>query len=364
MNVPFSEINRTCREKGLAFLSFLIIMAALGFGRPETCFSASLSLTESSEFKSSVEQSRQILSALFLEEHYRYEEALRIWKALPSNNAAVTDHIFKDELLLKDPSITEMMPKTVQSMEMAVSYLKWKNHWQQAYHLLQYNPDLVSADQELQMIQVMFALFTRNYQDAEQHLKLLDTVDTSDNVQLETLWYWYYLLTGRLIEASKILTKLEQEAFYLPSSSILFDLSGYPRENVKGDIMKALTRFPSDRELFESAMMMFNRDGDTELLEALIESGTDLRKRRVPWTIRARVYLDTGRIKDAKRLLTKRRITVDESVEYLDLRARIAYMEKNRSDLERVARQFMKSFPNLTDGRMWMALCHRRLSDK
>jgi len=361
MSVPFSAINRRFGKRGLV-IRFWLLAAILGW--PGIARSSSPQFPATPEFEYRVKRSQQILTALFLEQRYLHEEAIRIWKALPASSIVVADHIYRNELFTREPTVSDPIPGSAPSLKMAVLYLKWRNRWQQAYQLLQSRSDLVSEAPELQMIQILLALYTRNYEDAEKQLELMNSAGAGENLQLLILQYWHCLLVGRRDEAAGILSEMEQKAFYVPSSLSLVDLAGYPQEPIKRAVKKALTRFPSDTALLEAAVALLQRHDDAEILDSIINAGSDADINRVPWTIRVAADFERGRIKQAKLLLAGFRDTAGNSLDYLNWSARIACAEQNRSELELIARRLLSLYPFLSDGRLWLEICRQPSAGK
>lgn len=306
-----------------------------------------------------IEQSQLILEALFLERYNQYDRALGIWETLPQTSKLVGDHIFQNGLMEMKPLNFNSIPATESSVNVAVSYLKWQKRWAEAYQLLQERSQLVQRTEELRLMQIMLALYLRRYEDARQQLEAMSSRNIQGHLRLDLLWSWYHLLSGDREGLKRVLVELEENAFYYPASFVVVEGIGYSREEVKKNAMRALTRFPSDRELAERVISMLLRQGAIDDLEQVIAHQKGWNDSTVQM-IYAEFYLQSGRFEELKQLLIKIQNTEANQIELLEYRAQVAIYEKDWTALKHIAETYRLRFPFLKDGFLYMTMAEAR----
>ncbi|MCP4753455.1 MAG: hypothetical protein GY866_21405 [Proteobacteria bacterium] len=311
-------------------------------------------LPNDSEFANHVVRTNKILQALFLEKHQRYPEARRIWKSLPERYQSVQDHVFQAELMSLVSTAYPNVPQTKNSLLLASKYLRWRKKWAEALKLLDNYRKHLDYDLELRLEMVRLTLDLGRYQRAESLLSSMPPIRGREKLRYEMLWGWYYILRGNEREAQKIMVKIEEDFLYLPFSAILPEGGYFSVSDSEKRLFQALIRFPSDRGLFEEAIRVFRRKEEWWELERLIRSQRYLSDEVPAWTLMAEIYLETNQGEKLNRLL-KSIDNVERKPEFHDLVARKAIKDENWDLLERVARRYQERFPEVLDGRLYLA---------
>ncbi|MBT6613222.1 MAG: hypothetical protein HN745_08825 [Deltaproteobacteria bacterium] len=306
-----------------------------------------------------IKRSQEILRALFLEHRHRYNEARKIWETLPQANESVIDHIFQTDLMDQKPLFLETIPTTKSSILFVVSYLKWQKKWDNAYQLLKNHPAMVAKYEDLRLIEVTLALYLRKYKEAELLLLEMAPHNILDKIRLRQLWSWYYVLSGRKYGLRTAIEELEENTLYLPASIVVTEHLGFRWTETKKRALRALTRFPSNSELIEEIVIVFQNHGAWKEIGRIIAA-----KKNSPsatdWIIAANVYLQTGQDHKLKQLLNNVPETERHRIEFLDYAARFAVRRKEWGQLKRVSDQVRKHYPYLRDGDLFLAEYNRR----
>ena len=345
-----------CFKKGilLLFLPIVFLSNAISQATP---LSPAESNRESdhSSLRIRVKKSQKILKALFLEHRHRYFEAKKIWETLPQTSKSVKDHIFQADLMNQTQLVLETIPPTASSIMLAVSYLNWQKQWDEAYRLLKKHPALVPQNEDLRLMEVRQSLYLRKYKEAESLLLKISPLDSYNKIQRGILWSWTHALSEKKSELKAVIEELEEMTLYLPASFFLTENGTFTWPELKKRVLKALTLSPSDTELFEKVIVLFQSNGDWKELENLIQWTIKKRRLKAIWKLEANVYWRTHQKEELKRLLGT--VSEDEKkrVEYLDYAARLAILEEEWEQLKRISDQFRKDFSFLRDGDLFLA---------
>jgi len=347
----------------ILLLSITLLIVSTGYSNPLSSPSK-VPGTDYLHNVTRIQQSQKILRALFLEYNHQYTEARNIWKTLPQTGNSVKDHIFQSDLMDQKPGVLEAIPKTASSILIAVSYYKWQKKWHQAYQLLKKHPDIVEKSEDLKLIEVTLALYLRNYEEAELLLLGMIPQDIVDKTYLHLLWNWYYVLSGKK-KGFRIANKeLEEDTLYLPPSFVMIEYWDETWSDTKRRALKALTRFPSNRELIEEIVTVFQNHGAWNELGHLMDAKKYSRDERVTWIFTANVYLQTGQNTKLQQLLNTVPQTERPRLEYLDYLARIAVRRKEWDLLKQISDQYHKHYPYLRDGDLYRVEHKRETGSK
>ncbi|NQU63870.1 MAG: hypothetical protein HQ517_06250 [SAR324 cluster bacterium] len=295
-----------------------------------------------------------ILRALFLEHQHRYSEARKIWMMLPPTSSSVKDHIFQAELIDNTPLVMDSIPITASSIMLAVSYLNWRKQWADAYKLLKNRSIIVSQDEVLKLAEVKQALYLRKYEEAESILLGIIPYDSDDKLQWYLLWSWTQALSEKTSGLRSAIEKSEEFAQYLPASFYLMKDGTFDLPKMKKSFLKALTLSPSDTELTEKIILLFQYHSDWSELEILFESNNKEHWTAL-WKLEANLYWMTGQKEKLKRLLETVSETEKKRVAYLDFEARLAILEEEWEHLKRILDQYRKRYSYLRDGDLFLA---------
>jgi len=308
-------------------------------------------------------QSRKILQALFLEKRYRYADAREIWKTLPQSSKSVIDHIFQNELVGREYLDQNSVPATVYSVKVAASFFVWKKQWRNANELLKSQPVLLARHEELRLMQIMTGLYLRKYDEVERQLNAADPDEAMDKMELGLVRSWFYILSERKNELQTLLKEMDENAYYMPDSFAITGNVDSSWQETKNRALKALTRFPSDRELIENIVKLYQQNSAWEELETAIGLGSLKNKDRTAWTVLAEVYLQTRQLDKLKRLLKGVALSETNRVEYFSFNARLAIHQKKWKQLRQIAEQVKQRFPSLRDGDLLMDVYRLRTGD-
>ncbi len=359
----FYLLEKFLLKKGvlLLLLVFLSVKPIIGQTSPPLPFEVT-PYPDNPSLTDRIERSQRILKALFFEQRYQYVEARKIWETLPRSSGSVGDHIFQSELLEMKSLDIGSVPVTVFSIKVAASYLKWRKQWSKAYQLLLEQSALVAQNEDLQFIQVMLALYLRKYEDAQKQLRKMDSANVHDKMQLGLLWSWYYMLSERLDKLMMELEELEDNAFYYPASFVISESARYPWQETKENALRALTRFPSDRELIERIVTLFRQQEDYDELDSILDYQQYSSDVPTAWMIWADVYLQTRQFEKLKRLLRDIQPAEKHRIEFFNYLAQIAIFEREWKQLMGIAEQCRIQFPFLRDGDLFMAIYEQHMS--
>lgn len=356
---PFFYLIKACLlKKGvLPLLLFILLSAEPTPGQTSFLHSINVSsYPDNPGLVSRVERSQRILKALFLEQRYQYREARNIWESMPGSSKPIEDHIFLNELIESESLELNAVPQSLFSTRMAASYLKWQKQWSKAYQLLSARPALVAQNEELQFIQVLMALYLRKYEDARKQLQAMGDRDTHDQIQLTLLWSWYYTLSERQAELKDVLGELEENAFYYPTSFVISESVEYPWHELKENALRALIRFPSDKELIERIVVLFSRHEAVDELSHVLEFHERGDTAQTAWIMQADILLSTQQFIELKQLLGEVQPEEEHRIEYLNYQAQVAIFEQNWQRLKRIAEVYRSQFPFLQDGDLFMSI--------
>jgi hypothetical protein len=337
----------------ILLLPITLLIVSTGYSNPPS----SLSKVPGTDYLhnvTKVQQSQKILRALFLENNHQYSEARNIWKTLPQTSKSVKDHIFQSDLMDQKPGVLEAIPKTASSILIAVSYYKWQKKWHEAYQLLKKHPDIVDESEDLRLIKVTLALYLRNYEEAELLLLGMASQDIVDQTYLHVLWSWYYTLSGKKNGFRGAIKELEEDILYLPAPLVMIEYQRETWSDTKRRALKALTRFPSNRELIEEIVTVFQNHGAWNELGHLMNAKKYSRYATSTWIFTANVYLQTGQNTKLQQLLNTVPKTERQRLEYLDYLARIAVRRKEWDQLKQISDQYHKHYPYLRDGDLYL----------
>ena len=336
------------------FLPIILLNVAIAFSSPPFSHNK-VYVTGDSKNAFSIKRSQAILTALFLEHRHQYAEARNIWKTLPLTNKSVKDHIFLADLMDQKAGVLEAIPKTISSILIVVSYYNWQKKWDKAYQLLKKYPDIVAKSEDLKLIEARMALFLRKYQETELLLLKMAPKDFFDKTQYQLLWNWYFALSGRKNGLRIETKKLEEDFLYLPASLVMVEHQGESWSDTRKRALKALTRFPSNRDLIEDIVFVFQNHGAWIELSNFLDLNNSNRDGAGDWVFTANVYSQTGQDKKLQLLLNSVSKTERHRLEFLDYAARIAVHKKEWDLLKHVTEQYHKYFPYLRDGDLYLA---------
>jgi hypothetical protein len=299
-------------------------------------------------------QSRKILHALLLEKRYRYADAREIWKTLPQSSESVRDHIFQNELVEREYLDQDSVPATVYSVKVAASFFVWKKQWRKAYELLKSQPALLARHEGLRLMRIITGLYLRKYDEVERQLNEADLNEALDRMELGLVQSWFYILSERTTELHALLKELDENAYYMPDSFAITRNVDSSWQETKNRALKALTRFPSDRELIENIVKLYQQNSAWEELETAIGLRSFKNTDKTAWTVLAEVYLQTRQLDKLKRLLEGVALGETTRVEYFSYNARLAIHLKKWKQLRQIAEQVKHRFPFLRDGGLLM----------
>lgn len=310
-----------------------------------------------------IKRSQLLLKALFLEQRYQYRGARDIWKGFSRQSAAVRDHLFQNTVMIEDQIDLSAIPPTAYSIRIAATYLKWRKQWEAAYRILLSNRDLLETDAALRYLQVLLSLHLRRYADAKMALEAMEEMSDADPAQRDMLWSWYYLLTEQWQPLMAVVSELEKNAFYDPNAYPISEMPSDSQTERRQRALQALTRFPSDRELVEEIVVLFQREDALDTLyDALLSEEND-DELITDWMIRGEILLQSNHLERLHRLLKQIPAAEQQEIPFLDLRARLAIREKDGTELKRIAGLYQRYYPYLRDGELYLNLLEEETGD-
>ena len=313
-----------------------------------------------SQFQIDVDRTSKILRALFYQKREKYFDAYKIWRSLfHEGNEAVREHVFMTRLAVSSPGEEPVIPKTAKSLLLLSKYYSWQKRWQDSLKILQKSREKgISGNNILREI-IRLNLYMGNYKEAEQMLSSIICTDRNDKKQSEILWIWLFVLTEKNQKAEQKIAALEEDFLYLPHSAVFPTDILVNRKKAKDSLYRSLTRFPSNKEIFEQLLKVLVRQGDWMELEKLVRSQEFIFKTKPYWPLMAELYLRTGNRKKLNALL-KTLNSTHFRPEFYDIIARKTIINKNWLRLKYVAEQYQKHYPDILDGKLYTAEYYRQ----
>jgi len=312
-------------------------------------------LPGSHQFKQDNHRSFNILKALLFENNRLYGRANRIWKSLPESNSQVSDHLFHTDSATYQEFSHPEIPKSNKSLLLISRYFSWQKEWQQALQLLNNHRGTVSTvEKKLEVIRLNILLGF--YQQAEKLIDNLGSIKHREKMQADINKIWLYILSGEQNQAMSGIRKLEEQYLYLPVS-IMFPskyLGGM--EEQKTVLQTSLSRYPSNRNIFERLVNLLVETGSWMDLHELVYSQQFFEPASLDWTLLAEIYFNTGQKKSLDSLMSSLVTRQRKQPEFFDLLARLAIKQKNWDSLLRISEIFQDEFPELMDGKLYQAI--------
>ena len=296
-----------------------------------------------------------VLKALLYEEKQYYYAANRIWKSLPQDLEIVQEHVFQSGLFRYSGVVRKNVPITENSTLLMSRYLSWQKKWADALHLLEKTngEQTPPVDTNLEMIRLNLSL--GDYGKAKQIMDHLVCDNRRDQLQLEILRVWYFILSGDQQQAVSGINTLEEDFLYLPVSKMFpVDFFGDKREQ-KVKLNRSLVRFPTSDEMVEQLVHLLIVNDDWDGLSVLVRSQQTVNPDAFGWRVLAELYLRTGQDGKLDKLLHSLD-GKDLTPDYFDYLARKAIEDKQWEQLNRISRAYQNRYPGLLDGKLYQFL--------
>ena len=292
-------------------------------------------------FLQKIEYTVLILQALRYENRNEGQEANSKWEKIREHSLKKDEHLFINQLLIDQQLPNHAYPKTKNTVLAVSGYLSWDRRIPGALKALQ----IQNKTNEILLEEIRLNLMLGNYQEVKDTLVRFSAKSKEEGLVHQILKYWYLMLTGDIENAGHILQSIETEYLYAPQLNFHSDSFNVNTQDKINLYQKAITRFPSNKIIFEYLIKNLAKAGKYCELKHLLK-------------LQANTYhlnIDSQYLNNAvKQCLNQNSGEIKEDYTYLNWQATQALNKAQYSHLKEYAEALIRYYPEFLDGQLFM----------
>jgi hypothetical protein len=299
-------------------------------------------------FLNKIKNTFLILQALNHENHNNIQKANHKWQSIiKSKSERVKEHQFISQLLLNQQLPKWSHPQTEKTILAISGYLAWNKKLDAALKALQV--DLKTNDILLEEIRLNLLL--GNYQQVEKEITLFFPQTKEEKLIHKILYYWYFILIGKIESAMQVSQIIEVEFLYSPHFVLHSNHDNFKIENRINRYQKSLTRYPSNEILFEYLIKNLEKVGKYCKIRHLL-----MLQKKIYNLATIPKYLSTT----ADKCSDNSDVKIKKDFGFLSWQAEQALKREQYGLLKRYARALIRLYPEYLDGQLFLAEYFRK----
>ena len=312
-------------------------------------------------FKEQVRQSSNVIKALVYENHQQHQAALETWRLLSHpETEKVQDRIFYFELIDLSSEKYPQVPATEASRYLMARYLSWVKKWRRAFNTIAENGDLKLDTLKMNLEFIRLGLYLGEYTQVKALIDSVEITNRREQLQVDILKTWYYLLEEKTQNASRISRKISDEYLYVSLATIRPFGWNFAEYNRLEPLLTELIRFPMGTETYEEIVIRLLSNQKWNQLSQLKGTHLHITGRDWDWHILAELYLEVNQPEKLRSLLQAVHPNKHNSPEYFEINARMAIKNNQWDLLHDIAHRYQNQYPDILDGKMYLAEFYRQ----